>query len=148
MLQIQALGCPDRVDQHLPVPLRMWRQTDRTLPGPGWHGGQGEGLPCLDLDSEVWHPGLPSGAFASPSDPSGGGTGPDCGMEVVGGCAWVEALGLILTEVFCESHSRGGDPPAGVVRVDQERLASTVACAVPHGVWSPEASPDTHAFSF
>ena len=151
MLQIQVLGWPDRVDQHLPVPLRLRRRTDQTLLGPGRYGGQGEGLPCLerlDSDSEVWHPGPPSGASASPLDPSGGGTGPDCGMEVAGGYAWVQVLGFFLTEVFCATHSGGGDPPARVVRVDQERPASTVACAVPRGVWSPEASPGTHAFSF
>lgn len=72
-LQIGALGRPGRVDQHLPVPLRPWRRTGRTLPGPARRGGQGEGLPCperLDSDSAVRPPpGSPSGAFASPSAP-------------------------------------------------------------------------------
>lgn len=66
-------GRPDRVDQHLPVPLRPRRRTARTLPGPGRRGGQGEGLPCperLDSGSAVrTPPGPPSGACASPSAP-------------------------------------------------------------------------------
>ena len=151
MLQIQGLGRPDRVDQHLPVPLQPQRRSDWTLPGPGGTVGREGGLPCpelLDLDSEVWPPGPPSGAFTWRSDWSRGGTGRDCGMEVTGGRTWVQALGFFLTEVFCASHSGGGDPPARVMRVDWERPASAGMCAVPHGVQSPEASPATHAFFF
>lgn len=61
---------------------------------------------------EVWPPGPPSRAFTSPSDPFRGGTGRDCGVEVAGGRTWAQALGFFLTQVFCVSHSGGGDPPA------------------------------------
>ena len=122
---------------------------------PTWarlRGGQGEGLPCLehlDSDSEVrLPPRLPSGAFASPSALAGGGTGPDCGVEVAGGRAWFRAFGFFLTQVLSASHSGRRDPPNGVVRVDRERPASAGACAVPRGVRSPEASPHTHALFF
>ena len=70
-LQIRILGQPDRVDQHLHMPLWLQRQMARTLPGPGCCGGQREGLPCperLDSGWAVWTPPEPpSGAFASPS---------------------------------------------------------------------------------
>lgn len=69
-LQIWVLGQTDRVDQHLSMPLWLWRQMARTLPGPGRYSGQGEGLPCPEHLDSVWAvwtpPGPPSGAFASP----------------------------------------------------------------------------------
>ena len=51
-------------------------------------------------------------------------------------------------------RSGGGDPPAGVVRVDGERRARVRPPPTPppptptRGVRSPEASPGTHAVSF
>ena len=57
-------------------------------------------------------------------------TGPDCGLEVEGGPACVQALGFFLPEVFSESHSGGGDPPAGVVRVGWGRRV----CSPPWGL--------------
>ena len=66
------------------------------------------------------------------------GTGPDGGLEVAGGRAWVRALGSFLPEVFSASRSGGGDP-----RADRGRRV----CGPPRGVRSPEPSPGTHAFS-
>lgn len=39
--QIWVLGQTDRVSQHLSMPLWLWRQMARTLPGPGRYSGQG-----------------------------------------------------------------------------------------------------------
>ena len=98
-LQIRALGRPDRVDQHLPVPLRPRRRTA-----------------CPDFSWAT----LRSVCFALGSAPEVG-TCPDSGLEVARGRAWVRALGFFLPEVFSASHSGGGDPPAGVVRADRGR---------------------------
>ena len=136
-LQIQALGWPDRVDQHLPVPLQPRRRTGWTLPGPGHRGGQREGLPCLerlDSDSAVQHPpGPPSGAFASPSAPLKRWDQP--GLWCGGGWrgAWFQTLGFFLIGVFSSSHSGMWGSPAGVVRVEQERLARAGTCVVGYG---------------
>ena len=150
MLQIQGLGRPDRVDQHLPVPLQPQRRSDWTLPGPGGTVGR-EGGSSLPGALGLGLGGLASWATFRSFHLALGSVqrwDRDCGMEVTGGRTWVQALGFFLTEVFCASHSGGGDPPARVMRVDWERPASAGMCAVPHGVQSPEASPATHAFFF
>lgn len=88
--QIWVLGQTDRVDQHLSMPLWLWRQRwPGTSPGPGRYSGQGEGLPCPGAPGLAWAgltlPGPPqSVCFTLGPDPEVE-TGPDCGLEVAEG---------------------------------------------------------------
>ena len=111
-------------------------ETDRPDPprdGPPRWAGRGSSLPGapglgLGGPDSSWAA-LRSVCFALGPAPEVG-TGPDCGLEVAGGRTWVRALGCFLNEVLSASHSGGGDPPAGVVRVDGERRAR-VRCPPP-----------------
>ena len=134
-------------------------ETDRPDPprdGPPRWAGRGSSLPGapglgLGGPDSSWAA-LRSVCFALGPAPEVG-TGPDCGLEVAGGRTWVRALGCFLNEVLSASHSGGGDPPAGVVRVDGERRARVRSPPPPPPnptPWGPvaEASPGTHAVTF